>query len=591
MFAFNSDHYSIHGMDIISYFINPTSPAQKQYEALKAFYVDGYSAIEAAQKFNFSPSYFKKLRYEFSQTLKSDQNPFFPIKKTGPKSRFTDKTIIEEIVALRKKNHSILDIKTILDAKTTILSLDTIDNILKGEGFAPLPKRTRVERLSVEIPKKIEAPQSVLWKYREEEFTTDKGIAPLLFLPLIEKLGIIEAIKKADFPKTSVLSDVSSILSLLALKLIGNEGLSHDTTWNFDRALGLFAKLNVLPKNSTLSSYSYRVSRRSNRNFLISLSNIFKGECEEGEFNLDFKAIPHWGDASILDKNWSGSRNKAIKSILSLIVQDPTTGFLSYTDATVKKPYQQDAGLDFVDFWKEGRAESPKMLIFDSKFTTYENLNKLNKSKEKIKFITLRRRGKNLVDKVNEVPEHEWQMVRVEGEKRKINKIRVHDGYCKLRKYEGEIRQVILTEHGRKQPTFLITNDFNMELKEVIRKYARRWLVEQEIAEQIAFFHLNQPSSSLIIKVDFDLTLSLLAHNLYRVLTNQIPGFERCTVQTICRNFLENGGSVKIKNNEVIVYLKKKSHLPSLMQLQWLNEKTKISWLGIDIIFKFGTTS
>ena len=98
MFAFNSDHYSIHGMDIISYFINPTSPAQKQYEALKAFYVDGYSAIEAAQKFNFSPSYFKKLRYEFSQTLKSDQNPFFPIKKTGPKSRFTDKTIIEEIV-------------------------------------------------------------------------------------------------------------------------------------------------------------------------------------------------------------------------------------------------------------------------------------------------------------------------------------------------------------------------------------------------------------------------------------------------------------------------------------------------------------
>ena len=160
-----------------------------------------------------------------------------------------------------------------------------------------------------------------------------------------------------------------------------------------------------------------------------------------------------------------------------------------------------------------------------------------------------------------------------------------------MRKYEGEIRQVILTELGRKQPTFLITNDFNMELKEVLRKYAIQWLVEQEIAEQIVFFHLNQPSSSLFIKVDFDLTLSLLAHNLYCVQTNQIPGFERGTVQTICRNFLENGGRVKIKNKEAIVYLKKKSHLPSLMQLNWLNEKTKISWLGIDIRFELGTTS
>lgn len=100
---FSSDNYSIRIMDIISYFTNPASPAQRQYEALKAFYVDGDSALEASQKFNFSPSYFKKLRYEFSQTLKSNQNPFFPVKKTGPKNRFTDKTIIEEIVALRKK--------------------------------------------------------------------------------------------------------------------------------------------------------------------------------------------------------------------------------------------------------------------------------------------------------------------------------------------------------------------------------------------------------------------------------------------------------------------------------------------------------
>ncbi len=96
--------------------------------------------------------------------------------------------------------------------------------------------------------------------------------------------------------------------------------------------------------------------------------------------------------------------------------------------------------------------------------------------------------------------------------------MRVHDGRCKLRHYEGDVRQIILTDHGRAKPTFLITNDFDLDVRKVVKKYARRWLVEKEIAEQVVFFNLNNPSSSIVVKVDFDLTLSLLAHNLYRVL-------------------------------------------------------------------------
>ena len=81
----------------------------------------------------------------------------------------------------------------------------------------------------------------------------------------------------------------------------------------------------------------------------------------------------------------------------------------------------------------------------------------------------------------------------------------------------------------------------------MIKKYARRWLVEQEIAEQIDFFHLNSPSSSIVVKVDFDLTLSLFAHNLFRRLTRHLPGFEHCTVATIARDVLQNGASVCVK--------------------------------------------
>ncbi|GAJ23461.1 unnamed protein product, partial [marine sediment metagenome] len=168
-------------------------------------------------------------------------------------------------------------------------------------------------------------------------------------------------------------------LSFIALKILGSERLSHDETWNFDRALGLFAELNVLPKNATLSSYSYRVTWSENKKLLKELSRIFQdSDTEEGEFNLDFKSIPHWGDESVLEKNWSGSRSRRIKSILSLIVNDPSTGFLSYTKAGIKLEEQSDCIIDFIDFWKEGRGVAPKMLIFDSKFTSYKNLDKLN---------------------------------------------------------------------------------------------------------------------------------------------------------------------------------------------------------------------
>jgi len=137
----------------------------------------------------------------------------------------------------------------------------------------------------------------------------------------------------------------------------------------------------------------------------------------------------------------------------------------------------------------------------------------------------------------------------------------------------------------------MITNDFDMPARDLVKKYARRWLVEQEIAEQIAFFHLNQPSSSIVVKVDFDLTLSLLAHNLYRVLTGKLPGFERSNVQTVYRNFLENGAAVRIENNSIEVQLRKKTHLPLLFEAPWMNQETRLSWLGVTIKFSPATTS
>lgn len=580
-------------MDTKKYFLNPDNRTQRQYEALRLFYIENVSAKEVSQKFGFTENYFKKLRFQFSKQIKNEQNPYFSNKKTGPKTRFTRQDIIDNIIELRKKNYSILDIKATLDTKEQFISVDTIDKILKAEGFAPLPRRTQQEKQSLIIPNKIKPPLCRNLQLNEnEEFFTEKGAAPLIFLPLIQELGIIDVLQKCNFPQTSTLNDISNILSFLALKIMGNERLSHDESWQMDRALGLFAGLNVLPKSSTLSSYSYRITREVNKKFITALGGIFKSDdVEEGEFNLDFKAIPHWGDMSVLEKNWSGSRNRSIKSLLGLIVQDPSTGFISFTNANLKHTEQNDAIFEFIDFWKEGRGIAPKLLIFDSKFTTYENLSKLNQSDEKIHFLTLRRRSKNLVEKIENSPQSNWKSIKLDFGKRKHQNIRYIDESCKLRKYKGELRQIVLIDNGRQKPTFLITNDFDLSAKNLICKYARRWLVEQEIAEQVVFFHLNQASSSIVVKVDFDLTMSLLAHNLYKVLSSYLPGFENCTVPTIYRNFLENGAQVKIIDDKIIVSLKKKSHLPILFELPWLKKETFIPWMNKSIAFQYSTTS
>ncbi len=139
-----------------------------------------------------------------------------------------------------------------------------------------------------------------------------------------------------------------------------------------------------------------------------------------------------------------------------------------------------------------GRGTAPKFLIFDSKFTTYESLDKLNRSKDRIKFLTLRRRGKRLVSQAEKLPEDQWQKIKIERSGGKEQSVRINDGMCKLKGYEGSVRQIILTDHGREKPTFLITNDFNADAKEIVRKYARRNLVEQEISEQIIFFSHRQ---------------------------------------------------------------------------------------------------
>jgi hypothetical protein len=187
------------------------------------------------------------------------------------------------------------------------------------------------------------------------------------------------------------------------------------------------------------------------------LNQVFSDpETESGDFNLDFKTIPHWFEPVFLSKNWSFIPSKSIKSVLALIVEDPSTGYIEYTDAEIKHKGLYYAVMELKYFFRCSRGVAPKMLIFDFTFPTYENLNKLNNSPSPIKFLYRSRLRSSLVKQVDLIPKSYIEDIRVCGSNRKHKTIKVYFEFCQIKKYQGNLRQLILTHHGHLEPTFMI---------------------------------------------------------------------------------------------------------------------------------------
>ena len=116
-------------------------------------------------------------------------------------------------------------------------------------------------------------------------------------------------------------------------------------------------------------------------------------------------------------------------------------------------------------------------------------------------------------------------------------------------------------------------------METVVRKYARRWLVEKGISEQIEFFHLNKLSSSMVIKVDFDLTITILAHNIYRLFALEFDRYSSMSDQGIYEKFIANNGAITIEDENITVAMKKKRELPQILETMEAYKKTKYKWL------------
>ena len=573
-------------MDAKTYFSTTGSPVKRKYDALKDFFQHELRAEDIAKKYGYTLSSFYSLTRDFAKHLQTGDGDSFFFKKAirGRSPKPTADQLDSLIISLRKQNHSIEGIVTMAMSKNLSTSYGYVYKLLDKECFARLPRRNKSFKSKQTIGK-IEAPVAHTLDITNEHFTTNQANL-FCFLPIIEKYQIDTLIGNSGFPETKAIGRMSSIMSFLALKLTGARRYSADDLWCMDRGSGLFAGLNVLPKNAWFSSYSHRVTRNMNLSFLKALHGQWvKHGLLSDTSNLDFTTIPYWGDDQHLENNWSGKRNKALSSMLAVLAHDPNSGIIDYGNTNVMHKNESNVVLEYLDFYKQGEGKgSLKYLVFDSKFTNYENLGVLDQ--KGIKFLTIRRRGKNIVESIRALDKSKWSTIRVESSAMKKRTLKVYDskitlrGYCDQTGAAKELRQVAITGNGKVKPALIITNDFEISMETVVRKYARRWLVEKGISEQIEFFHLNKLSSSMVIKVDFDLTMTILAHNIYRLLALEFGRYSSMSDQGIYEKFIANNGTITIEGENITIAMKKKRELPQILETMGAYKKIKYKWLN-----------
>jgi transposase len=329
--------------DGAGWFTTPAQVNHRRYEALRAFFVDGLTYQQAADRFGYT-------RWAMVNLVREHRagrlQLFAPPRKPGPPPGVAPAKdrVRGRVIQLRRQGLSTYEISARLAAEHTPLNRTSVAEILAEEGFGRLLRGpASAESTAPATPgRDTRLPRAAVldfdtWPSRLD--TTRAGL--LLVIPDLAALDLAGLIQRAGYPATRVVPAVSWLLSLLALKLTRTRRVSHVDDLLADPAAGLLAGLGTLPKKSALTSYSYRLSHDHQRNFLAALDQqLISAGLATGEqaiFDLDFHAVLHWGHDPALEKHYVPTRSQRTRSVLTFFAQDSGTHNLVYANADLHK--------------------------------------------------------------------------------------------------------------------------------------------------------------------------------------------------------------------------------------------------------------
>jgi transposase len=519
-------------------FLEPTNSTHRQYEALRAYYVEGLTSVEVAKRFGYTPGSFRVLAHQFRR----DPEPAFFLpseRETKPHSK--RQRLRDRVVALRKQNLSVEDIRRALSYDGDPISPATVSTVLKEEGFARLPRRLDEERPEGARPTVADVADVRQLDLAPRKFRTKFG-GLFLFVPWLVSAKLDTILARVGFPQSKMIPAGCAMRSLLGLKLFGNARHRHVMSHVLDEGLALFAGLNRIPKRSFLTEYSCRINPdcypKLMRGWFGAVTRL--GLQWGASFDLDFHTIPFHGEDALMEKHYVSKRSRRQKGVLAFLARDAERRVFCYANA---------------------------------------NLHKLNR--KGIRFITLRRRSAKMLREIAAVPISAWRRIELQGVSRAYRTPRILDQKITLSDYRGPIRQLVATDLGHESPTLLLTNQLRRSPSKLIGRYAQRMLIENGIADGIDFFHMDALSSAVALKVNCDLQLTLMASSLYRLLGTRIGrGYENAKSRHLFDDFIDATATVMLTEREVVVRFQKRAHNPFLLAADFDKTDVKVPWLG-----------
>jgi transposase len=543
------------------------------YEALRAYFLEGHPSQEAARAFGYSPGAFRVLCHQFRR----DPHPqFFVSAARGPRTQPKKSKAREVALALRKQNHSVYEISEALKERGMPLSPTAVREVLRAEGFAPLPRRLDEER-----PARVGPTVEPVADAREfalvpgSQFVTRCG-GLFLFLPELVRLQVEGLANAAKLPGSVMIPAGHALRAALALKLWSIERKSHVMALVADPGLALFCGLNAIPKKSYLCEYSSRLDHARTTRLLaawhraVAKEALFAGD----SFNLDFHSVPYYGQDPQVERHYVSMRSRRQPSVLAFLAQDAEGRAFCYSNADLRKGEEAEEIFRFIAFWKKHHGAYPRHLVFDSRLTTYAHLARLDQLG--IPFITLRRRSPALLTEIERLAPSAWRRVNLEVPARKFKTPRVFEQPVALA--GATLRQLFVMDLGHEEPTILITNERQTTPAKLITRYAQRMLIENALSDAVRFFHMDALSSTVGLKVDFDMALLVIASGLYRLLARRMRGYADAQARNIFRDLIDTPADVSVSEREVHVHFHRRAHLPIIIASGLLDSPTKVPW-------------
>ncbi len=554
------------------FFLEPRVPRQRAYEALRAYFVERRPSHDVAHGFGYSPGAFRVMCHQFRR----DPAPaFFLTARRGPQHQPKKGAARELILTLRKRNYSIYEISEALQERQVALSPTAVREVLRAEGFAPLPRRLDDERPARPRPTIEPVADARAFTLTARQFVTPCG-GLFLFVPELVRLDLDWVAQAARLPGSRMIPAGHALRATLALKLWAVERKSHVMALVADEGLALFAGLNASPKKSYLAEYGSRIDHRRT----VALLAAWQGQVRDEplgpghSFNLDFHSVPYYGAHPVVERHYVSARSRRQPSVLVFLAQDAEGHAFCYSNADLRKGEEAEEVFRFLTFWERTRGQCPRHLVFDSRLTTYANLARLDGLG--VTFLTLRRRSPALLAAIAAVPRAAWRTVELDVPTRAYRTPRAYEQPVQLAGWT--FRQLFLLDLGHEEPTILLTNDRRTAPAPLITRYAQRMLIENALADAVRFFHMDALSSAVGLKVDFDMALLVIASGLYRLLARTMRGYADAQARQIFRDLIAMPATVTVTPAEVVVQFHRRAHLPIILASGRLGTPVSVPW-------------